>query len=506
MTPGTTIGDKYRLVREIGDGSMGTVWAALNTVTHREVAIKLLPRPTEDLRQRLLREARACGKLRHRNIIDLYDVGLTDRGEPFLVMQLLDGETLASRLLREQSIDPYEAVRIARDVARALSAAHGADIIHRDLKPANIFLHHEEGEYDTVVKVLDFGISKNLADVDGVRTAPGSVLGSPAYMSPEQVRVDPAIDSRTDVWSLGVVLFEMLAGTRPFVGSIQQVLKQVMTSDPPALTDFNAHVDPALAAIVARCLDRDREQRMPSAAELADALERWMTLNKSSALPASGVDHESSPPVSPSASRSAPSEEASTETDADGDFDDADAATVRVTSKAIRNLVFPKAEGLKTAPPLGAKAGLTLRIEPRLAPSIQPRRGLPPSSVQHDAARTMELAENGTLKMAPNLVVKELLRVLPKEPTPPPSQPPISGATYARPEPSQQALVPPQRAGLVPDNPTRRLVLYAAVGSAVALGLVLGLFWLLLGTRDGAGPEKRLPEVSPSEAPSRHQP
>src|SRR3954471_107299 len=139
MKPGTVIGGKYRLTHPIGSGAMGAVWAAVNVTIARKVALKLIIRPSPDLRLRLLREARACGGLKHRNIVEVYDVGETAEGDPFLVMQLLSGETLGEQLKRSYRLDPPHAARIARDVALALGAAHAASIIHRDLKPANIF-------------------------------------------------------------------------------------------------------------------------------------------------------------------------------------------------------------------------------------------------------------------------------------------------------------------------------------------------------------------------------
>src|SRR5262249_47906055 len=143
MKAGDIIGGKYRLTQRIGEGAMGTVWEAINERTGRHVALKLILRPTDDIRRRMLREARAYGSLLHRNIVEIYDVGETETGDPFLVMQLLSGETLADLLMRKRRIEPPLAARIGRDIANAIAAAHDAQIIHRDLKPANIFLHRE---------------------------------------------------------------------------------------------------------------------------------------------------------------------------------------------------------------------------------------------------------------------------------------------------------------------------------------------------------------------------
>ncbi len=282
MTPGNIIGGRYRLVRQLGVGAMGVVWAAVNELTSGEVALKLVLQSTDDLRRRLLREARVCGGLKHRNVIEVHDVGQTEEGDPFLVMQLLSGETLAEHLKRQRRLDPPVAAQIARDVARALAAAHAAGVIHRDLKPANIFLHHEAGVDGATVKVLDFGVSKSLAMSDGLVTIDGGAIGSPAYMSPEQARADRTLDYQTDIWSLGVVLFELLTGVRPFQGDSNQVIPRIILGDIPLVSRHVRIVDAGLVALVSRCLERDRARRIGSAAELAELLQRHVSPTPSS--------------------------------------------------------------------------------------------------------------------------------------------------------------------------------------------------------------------------------
>jgi serine/threonine protein kinase len=283
MTPGALVGRKYRLTRPIGEGAMGVVWAAVNEDTSGEVALKLILRSSEELRQRLRREARAAGKLRHPNVIEIYDIGETVEGDPFLVMPLLTGETLSELLERQRRLDPPVAARIARDVARALGAAHAGQVIHRDLKPANIFLHQEAHADAPIVKVLDFGVSKNLEVTDGLHTVAGGAVGSPAYMSPEQARVDRTLDARADIWSLGVVLFEMLTGVRPFKGDASQLIAQIVTGEIPLVSRFVRIIDPGLVTLVARCLERDRNKRIGSAAELATELDRFAAASTGSA-------------------------------------------------------------------------------------------------------------------------------------------------------------------------------------------------------------------------------
>ncbi|HTN86397.1 MAG TPA: serine/threonine-protein kinase, partial [Sorangium sp.] len=275
LASGVLIDRKYRLVRQIGEGAMGVVWSAVNVATAREVALKLIHRPEAEFRLRLQREARNCGALRHRNVIDIYDMGETEAGEPFLVMQLLTGETVAELLARRRKLEPAVAASIGRDVARGLAAAHAMHIIHRDLKPANIFLHREPDMDEPVVKVLDFGVAKNLSVNDGLHTVQGGAVGSPLYMSPEQVRAEPNVDHRADIWALGVVLFEMLTGVRPFQGDAQAVFMGILTGEVPTVSRYLRRVDQGLVDLIARCMRRDRADRIGSAAEIAAQLDRY---------------------------------------------------------------------------------------------------------------------------------------------------------------------------------------------------------------------------------------
>ena len=252
---------------------MGAVWAAVNQDTSREVAVKLILGSEPELRQRLMREARSCGALKHPNVIDIYDVAQTASGEPFLVMELLTGETLSQLLTRKRTLKPMEAARIALAVARALEAAHALGIVHRDLKPANIFLQRTPGEGEPIVKVLDFGVAKNVTSDDGLKTSLGNLVGSPAYMSPEQARADSTVDHRSDLWSLGILLFQMLAGVRPFTGESHLLLSKILKGPIPTLGETVRDADPQLSEIIGRCLKRDRDHRIRSATEVANLLE-----------------------------------------------------------------------------------------------------------------------------------------------------------------------------------------------------------------------------------------
>lgn len=255
---------------------MGAVWAARNEHTSGQVALKLILGRGPALRLRLLREAQACCQIQHKNVIQIHDVGQTDSGDPFLVMELLAGETLADLLGRKRRLTQREAAVIGRDVARALGAAHDKGIIHRDLKPSNVFLHNQPGEESRVVKVLDFGMSKNLLRADGLRTLLDGPLGSPAYMSPEQASGDRDIDARSDIWSLGVLLFEMLTGERPFLGEGQEVIDRILRAEIPVASRRVRTVDAGLDRLISGCLTRDREQRTWPIAEVEQGLEPFV--------------------------------------------------------------------------------------------------------------------------------------------------------------------------------------------------------------------------------------
>ena len=272
LAPGLVVGDRYRLVAELGRGATGVVWSAVHVVTSAEVALKIIVEPDPSLRIRLVREARVCGGLRHKNVVEVYDLGETAAGQPFLVMQRLHGETLAELLARTPQLPGATAAVIGRDVARALAAAHALGVVHRDLKPANVYLHRAPGEDGVVVKVLDFGVCKVPEPGNDLRTDLGAPVGSLAYMAPEQAAGDPDVDGRADLWSLGVMLFEMLAGRRLFSGTKMNIVRQVLYDPIPRLAAQVPTADPSLASITDRCLAREREDRWGDASEVARAL------------------------------------------------------------------------------------------------------------------------------------------------------------------------------------------------------------------------------------------
>lgn len=266
LQAGTAVG-RYTIVERIGHGGMGAVYRARDTRLDREVALKFLyPRVTgdADAEERLVAEARAAAALQHPNICVVHEIGETSEGHPFIAMALCEGDTLRQRLATGP-IEPDETAAIATQVARALSAAHSRRLIHRDVKPGNIIL-----ESGGTIKLLDFGLAKS-SEVEAVKG--GSTPGTVAYMSPEQIRGDP-IDSRSDLWSLGVVMYEMLAGRRPFRGGSDRVILQaILHETPESLHAIEPGVPAQLAGVVDRLLQKDREARYSSAeaviAELA---------------------------------------------------------------------------------------------------------------------------------------------------------------------------------------------------------------------------------------------
>jgi serine/threonine protein kinase len=269
MFAGTHIG-RYEIRSKLGEGGMGEVYAALDHELDRNVAIKLLPNEftsDEDRRLRFRKEAKTVSSLNHPNIITIYEIGENEHGS-YLATEYIDGKTLRD-VLKTESISLLRMLRIAEQAAAALAAAHHAGIIHRDIKPENIMIRQ-----DSIVKILDFGLAKpkySMGDdvSDENRTLPGTVMGSARYMSPEQAR-GLEVDERTDIWSLGVVIYEMLVGTAPFDGvSTADTIAAVVYKEPEPLADRLPNIPAELNRIVRKALQKDREERYQSVKDLA---------------------------------------------------------------------------------------------------------------------------------------------------------------------------------------------------------------------------------------------
>ncbi|MDQ6682865.1 MAG: protein kinase, partial [Chloroflexota bacterium] len=268
---GRLVGGRYRIIAPLGEGGMATIWRALDEQLDREVAVKLLrPQYGSDagFAARFRQEARSAGSLSHPNIVSVFDYGTdpTDDNQ-YIVMELVEGDNLSTVLQERGSLSTEDSVRVAIAIASALEAAHRRGIVHRDVKPGNILIT-DEGD----VKVTDFGIARAVSEAS--MTVTGTTLGSVHYFSPEQARGDE-VTGTSDVYSLGIVLYEMLTGRRPFEGdSAAGVALRRLNEDPPPPSTYKP-VPAGLSAIIMRALQRDPARRFPDAGSLAEALRVW---------------------------------------------------------------------------------------------------------------------------------------------------------------------------------------------------------------------------------------
>jgi serine/threonine protein kinase len=273
---GTVLNDTYRIERLIGAGGMGTVFEVSHLRLGRHFALKLITpdRATDpQALARFQREAQVTSKLGHPHIIDVVDFNQTPEGASYIVMELLEGEDLASRLKRSPRLEIQEVAGILHQAASALHAAHGKGIIHRDLKPQNIFLCQIEGQSGLQVKVLDFGISKVLGSQTGM-TRSQAVMGTPGYMAPEQAEArNTEIGPRTDVFAMGVLVYEMLAGEQPFKGETPVVvLYQIVFKEPPPLRSLCPEISEDLERVIAKAMHKSPDERHESMAAFSQEL------------------------------------------------------------------------------------------------------------------------------------------------------------------------------------------------------------------------------------------
>jgi eukaryotic-like serine/threonine-protein kinase len=272
------LADKYRIERELGRGGMGVVLAATHLQLEERVAIKfLLPELSHDppLVARFLREGRAAIKIRSEHVVRVRDVATLPGGTPYMVMEYLQGKNFEELLEEQERVPAQLAVDHLLQATEALAEAHALGMVHRDLKPANLFLAHR-ADGSPCVKVLDFGITKLIDSNDAVNfdvTNASLVMGSPRYMSPEQMRSTRTIDARADIWALGVILHELITGSSPFDGATMPDLLAAILQDPPVrLRQARPEAPQGLEAIVARCLEKDPAARYADVAELTQAL------------------------------------------------------------------------------------------------------------------------------------------------------------------------------------------------------------------------------------------
>jgi serine/threonine-protein kinase len=276
---GEVLNEKFRVDRVLGEGGMGVVVAATHLQLGEPVALKFLREEAmsdSDVVRRFAREARTAAKMRSEHIARVYDVGELPSGLPFIVMELLTGMDLAAHIRDSGALPIEEAVEYVLQTCEALAEAHAMGIIHRDLKPSNLFLTRR-GDGSTVLKVLDFGVSKVMPHASGVNdlslTQTAMVIGTPMYMSPEQMRGRKEIDARADIWSLGVILYEALTGELPFFGeTLTDLCALIVTETPPSISDVRPDVPRTLELIVLRCLDKHPDARFADVGTLASAL------------------------------------------------------------------------------------------------------------------------------------------------------------------------------------------------------------------------------------------
>jgi eukaryotic-like serine/threonine-protein kinase len=279
IEPGTLLLQKYRVEEALGRGGMGVVFAARHLALDERVALKVLTGAVgaqPEALARLQREAKILARVRNEHVVRVIDLGQLDDGSPFLVMELLDGRDLGSLLEERGRLEVTVAVDYVLQALVALAAAHSSGVVHRDLKPENLFCT-KTADGGELIKVLDFGISRmeplGASYSPTPMTHPSSLLGTPLYMSPEQLRDPASVDARSDLWAIGVVLFELLTGLSPFMGtSLADIALKITTEPPPPLAGVDSQKARGLEAVLAKCLQKERELRFQTVAELARAL------------------------------------------------------------------------------------------------------------------------------------------------------------------------------------------------------------------------------------------
>jgi serine/threonine protein kinase len=381
---GETVDTRYELRRLIAHGGMGLVFEAAHRFTRRVVALKLLPdelRAQKEARGRLLREAHALTAVRHPGFVEVLDAGVCATHGPYVVLEMLEGRTLDGILTARRRLSIGDTVQIGRQVCDALAHAHARGVVHRDLKPSNIFVARNEVG-DETVKLIDLGVAavaqEQLADRDRKLTAAHEVLGTPEYMAPEQLW-GRAVDARTDVYALGMSLFECLTGEVPYTGSYPDVLVQVSNaSSPPSVRERRGDVPPTLAVVIENALEKEASARFQSATELSRAL-----------VAASGLSPAPTTLL------------VLTDEDPDSEREDQTEPEIKlVKKKKAPAVAAPMADDRPSAPASGPVSGPAHKRQFLRAPYVTPVSLVLPdgSSIE---ARSEEISEEGMLVLSP---------------------------------------------------------------------------------------------------------
>ncbi|HJL14818.1 MAG TPA: protein kinase [Sandaracinaceae bacterium LLY-WYZ-13_1] len=521
---GQTLLGKYEIERLLGVGGMGAVWRARHALTGRKLAIKVLDEGylgNEQVVKRFGREARVASTVQHPGIVEVLDLDQTEEGVPFLVMEFLEGETLAARIERRGRLEQEELVRLAKMLLEALDAAHTHGVIHRDLKPENIYVV-PAGRRGEVVKILDFGISHMNEEGQNKLTMTGSVLGTPHYMSPEQAMGETEVDHRADLYAAGVVLYECAVGDVPFdAPNYNKLLRLILDETPPTPRERGAEISAEVEKVILWAMDKERDRRIGSAREMLDWLTRAVAGEavpyepRGSSLPApSGAGLTPPPTDTPRPAgalpalrsslattpgeRWAPSEPpAPSSVEVDLGLETPDEEADWEVSPTLAQRAESGALHSSTPPPSGS-AELDLGFDDPLAPqptgdldleldegALRPRTSYPPARTSTPPARSEP--PTGIASSSGRFAA---VGVDPASSTPPPSSPgALASPTAAS---SGMHSVPPRvsqvsgrydavpAATEAPEKPAwRRYLLFGAVGLAVFVGVVALVRWVV---------------------------